>query len=85
MRDVTCVTPYSDWYMFQANLLATDEVLYYYQLTTDPKDELKNVLESQKAVLQKSLKQDLIEGKPEKGVIIDEEQEVCCCFQYCFS
>ncbi|KAJ3051018.1 isoleucine--tRNA ligase [Rhizophlyctis rosea] len=60
----------------KATLLATDEVLYYYTFTTDPKDELKNVLESQKSVLDKALKQDLIEGKAPGGVIIDEEQEV---------
>ncbi|KAJ3038350.1 isoleucine--tRNA ligase [Rhizophlyctis rosea] len=60
----------------KANLLATDEVLYYYQLTQDPNDELKNILKTQQGVLNKALKQDLVEGKPGKGLIFEEEQEV---------
>ncbi|KAI9095201.1 tRNA synthetases class I-domain-containing protein [Phlyctochytrium arcticum] len=63
----------------EAGLQPVDEVLYYYQLTTDPNDELLKVLDGQHDFLVKALKQKLekVETKPANGkVLFEKEQEV---------
>ncbi len=63
----------------KADLSPTDDVLYYINLTADPKDELKGVIVELKEVLNKYLKQDitLVQGKQTfEHLIVEEEQEV---------
>lgn len=63
----------------KADLSPTDDILYYIHLTSDPKDELKDVIVELKDVLNKYLKQDiaLIQEKQNfEQLIVEEEQEV---------
>lgn len=61
----------------KAGLEATDDIIYHYQITEDPEDNLKKAFKSQKEFLSKSLKQDFADLKGDASkLIITEEQEV---------
>ncbi|KAI8923381.1 tRNA synthetases class I-domain-containing protein [Entophlyctis helioformis] len=63
----------------KAALQPTDEVLYYYALTTDPDDQLSTMIPAQEATLTRYLKQAFLPATAKASgakVITEEEQEV---------
>ncbi|KAJ3223193.1 isoleucine--tRNA ligase [Clydaea vesicula] len=57
----------------KAGLQPIDDVNYHYEINKDEKGELENAFKSQVAYLSKSLKQDLILGKPKGKLVIEED------------
>jgi isoleucyl-tRNA synthetase len=62
----------------KAELQPTDDVLYFCKLTEDKDEQLKKMLAEQKELLDKYLKQDVLESVTSelKGLIIEEEQNI---------
>ncbi|KAJ1958694.1 isoleucine--tRNA ligase [Linderina pennispora] len=61
----------------KAGLQAVDDVVYYYEITSDPEGSLAKVLETQAEFLRRNLKQGLNLMKDKAGVAFaEEEQEV---------
>jgi isoleucyl-tRNA synthetase len=61
----------------KAELEATDDVVYHYQITQDENSQLKSVMVDQVELLRRYLKQDLIIGETKgEKLIMEEEQEV---------
>ena len=63
----------------KANLQATDQVLYYWQMIHDEQDQLANMAKEQKDLLAKYLKQEILEYDQNisaERFIIEEDQEV---------
>jgi isoleucyl-tRNA synthetase len=61
----------------KAGLLPTDDVLYYYSLTLDENGQLRNMLDGQKDLLNKYLKQEVLEKEASgNNIIFEEEQEI---------